>query len=145
LNGRHGFFVQKFISREKAKAAAPTLPPLPRVIISHVVGNEILIGVPALISDWVCVYTSAHCLARSFAQPFSLSLSSLFIKEIFHPHADEKLNRINSDFIFSARFPVVPRTQMRCRLNLIIAGAGSSLAKLRTCRFSSRIGRIPEN
>jgi hypothetical protein len=67
LNDRHGFFVQQFISREKAKAAAATLPPL-RVIIPHVVGNEILIGVPALISDW-CVCASAHCLIRSHSRP----------------------------------------------------------------------------
>jgi len=82
LNDRHGFFVQQFISREKAKAAAATLPPH-RVIIPHVVGNEILIGVPALISDWcVCVRVRTASFVRT-AAPFSLS--SLFIKEIFHP------------------------------------------------------------
>jgi hypothetical protein len=79
LNDRHGFFVQQFISREKAKAAAATLPPL-RVIIPHVVGNEILIGVPALISDW-CVCECA--LPHSFAQPPCFRSRLYLLKKYF--------------------------------------------------------------
>lgn len=79
-------------------------------------GNEILIGVPALISDWCMRIASFVHTATRFRSRLYL------LKKYFtRTPANEKLNRINSDFIFSARSLVAPWTQMRYRLNLIIA------------------------